>query len=61
MWRDITAAYLIGFELFSVHRCRVLNHYQCVISKTLTVEVLGVGKIVLLPYCTAHTAHTFCV
>lgn len=41
-WR---ITYLVGVELFSVHWCRVFNHHQRVISKTLTVEVLGVGKI----------------
>jgi len=46
--------YLAGVELFSVHWCRVLDHHQCVFPKTLTVEVLGVGKTMLLVYSIVH-------
>lgn len=41
-WR---VTYLVGVELFSVHRRRVFDHHQSVVSKTLTVEVLRVGTI----------------
>ena len=37
-------SYLVWVELFSVHWCRVLDHHQCVESKTLAIEVLEVGK-----------------
>lgn len=47
--------YLVGVELFSVHRCRVLDHHQCFISKTLTVEVLRVGEIEHLVYSILHS------